>query len=863
MRNPLRKRIGRELLREWKKYLALSLLLVLSIGFVSGMFVANDSMESSALEAYEKYAIEDGHFELKDKATDFLLDAFVSRGITIYPQFYKDLEEDYNLDGVKDAKIRVFQMRESVNRACLMDGRFPETADEIVIDRMHADNQNIKVGDVIRLSGAEKTVTGLVAFADYSTLYENNSDVMFDALTFDIAAMTAEGYASLDGEQTWQYAFVYNDRPKDVKAQKERSDTLAEQLAVLAATGGMLDRADEADALKADIDNWKAYLEDVAARADALQARRDALQARVSAMTPEALYASAAEITAETDALVQEANALEAESDQIEDAKNHLEALEPYEEHQNELTDYVPEYANQAIHFAPEDMGSDKAMGEVLLIVLVVVLAFIFALTESSTITEEAAVIGTLRASGYTRSELLRHYLAVPAIITLVSAVIGNVLGYSVFKNVVVSMYYHSYSLPTYQTRWNGDAFIKTTLYPMALMLAVNLLVIARKLRFTPLQFLRRDLSASKRKRALKLPNWRFLRRFRMRILLQNGAAYLTLFLGIFFVMVLLAFSIGMPATLKNYQDNAAQYVLADYQYLLRSTEQEDGEPLQTSEPTAERFSISGLKTVDGVHIGEDVTVYGSMENSRYFTIPDDLAEGQCIASADYMEKFGLQIGQTVLLKERYTEKTHEFTIAGSCDLPGTIAIVLPNEAFNRAFDLDSGSFTGFLASHEITDLPSDQIASVITVDDALKMAKQLDHSIGSYMDYFAIICMAAAVLLIFLLTKLIIERSAVSISMVKVLGYTNREISALYIRITTIVVVLSSIASAFLAVAAVKELWKAIMYDMSGWFSFYSGAEELIKITLMVVVSYLLVALLDLRRIRKIPLTEALKNAE
>ncbi len=73
MKNPLRKRIPRELAAEWKKYLSLFLLMMLTIGFVAGMFVANDSMELAAAEAFEKYDIEDGHFTLAEEAADSLV----------------------------------------------------------------------------------------------------------------------------------------------------------------------------------------------------------------------------------------------------------------------------------------------------------------------------------------------------------------------------------------------------------------------------------------------------------------------------------------------------------------------------------------------------------------------------------------------------------------------------------------------------------------------------------------------------------------------------------------------------------------------------------------------------------------------
>ena len=102
-------------------------------------------------------------------------------------------------------------------------------------------------------------------------------------------------------------------------------------------------------------------------------------------------------------------------------------------------------------------MGSDKAMMIVLLYIVIVIMAFVFGITISNTIRKEAGVIGTLRASGYTKGKLIRHYMTLPVIITLFGALIGNILGYTVMKNVCASMYYGSYSLP-----WNFSPFSLT-----------------------------------------------------------------------------------------------------------------------------------------------------------------------------------------------------------------------------------------------------------------------------------------------------------------------------------------------------------------------------------------------------------------
>ena len=105
------------------------------------------------------------------------------------------------------------------------------------------------------------------------------------------------------------------------------------------------------------------------------------------------------------------------------------------------VDDYLPRYLNQGVTFSIDDIGGDEAGTMVMCYMMIAVIAFIFAVTISNTIVSEAGVIGTLRASGYTKGELVRHYMAVPIIVTLISAVVGNIIGYTVLKDFCVNLY--------------------------------------------------------------------------------------------------------------------------------------------------------------------------------------------------------------------------------------------------------------------------------------------------------------------------------------------------------------------------------------------------------------------------------------
>ncbi len=121
--------------------------------------------------------------------------------------------------------MRVFQPRETVNKICLMEGTMPKKKNQVAIDRMHADNNNWKIGDKITLDGKEYDICGLVALSDYSALYSDNNDFMFDAVKFGVAVMSKEGYETLsEDKEHFQYDWVYADKPQTEKEKNDKAE---------------------------------------------------------------------------------------------------------------------------------------------------------------------------------------------------------------------------------------------------------------------------------------------------------------------------------------------------------------------------------------------------------------------------------------------------------------------------------------------------------------------------------------------------------------------------------------------------------------------------------------------------------------
>ena len=756
MKNPLNKRIGRELKSELGKYVVIFLFFTLAVGLISGFLVAGNSMKAAYDESFERYNIEDGHFRLgKEIDSDMINRLEEEEGITVYENFYVEISVFEN------HTWRIYKNRSEVDKICLMDGSMPENDREIAVDRLYAENNDISIGDIVEINDEDWTVCGFIAMSDYSALFKENTDSMFDANKFNVAVVTDEDFDFLAEDKLfYNYAWKYNDDTLGTNEKYEKGNELLE--------------------------------------------------------------------TIYTYSLIQE----------------------------NSIEDFVKQEDNQAINFTGDDMGADKSFLTTLMYIVTVIFAFVLAVSTSDTIDKEAMAVGTLRASGYKKSELITHYMVLPVTVTVVAAILGNIAGYTFMKYVCAAMYYGSYSLTSYVTLWNTDAFIKTTVIPLVIMFVVNYLVLWKKLSLSPLRLIRRDLTKRKKKRAVRLPDIKFLSRFRMRIIFSNVSAYIVLFAGILFANLLLLCGLMLMPVLENHKESVIDNMFCRYQYILNTQ-------TDTEEETAEKYAVNALDYESGKRT-EEISVYGINSDSDYIkNLSFDERENVYVTDG-YMKKYNLEVGDTIRLSEKYGDKVYEFKITGSYYYPAALAVFMDIDYFNEVFGNDEDYYNGYLSNVELTDIDEGYVVNVVTESVLVVISDQLIDSMGGLIYLFAVFAVIIFVMLIYLLSKLVIEKNANSISMVKILGYNDREINKLYNNATMIVVFVSMIVTIPIAYLLIREILFQIMFSsINGWLDMNVDFSIYIIMFLLGIISYMAVNIIQVRKIKKIPMEEALKNNE
>ena len=915
MKNPLNKRLPRELAKDATKYAAIFILMVLLISVCSGMRVSNESLKTAYHESYDKYALEDGHITFDKPLPDEIRKVLEEKAsMKLYDDAYFDEE------AASGAVVRVYRQNGEVNKPCLLDGKLPESDSEIAVDRLFLKNNDMKIGDILTINKKTLEIVGIIALPNYSTLFEKNTDSMFDSKNFTVSVMTESGFNAVNSKKIkYNYAWIYDSAPADDYEAAERSEkfldvvkdelTEYDEAIVETQVEALTDKLERAGKEYGELykkrfeekiaevsENAKKGAEEYAQILMTTGAKpskselsvgvddftfsliEKTVSAMLSGETPEmptekefiSQYKNGVKKPNKSELSVELSDFLfgiveKAAEAELDGTDYEMPTDEEFEDEIDKkdiiaVDDYIPRYLNQAVTFSIEDIGRDESSVMVMCYIMIALIAFIFAVTISNTITEEAGVIGTLRASGYTKAELVRHFMVLPVIVTLLAAIIGNVLGYTVLKDYCVELYLSSYSLTDYEVVPDVSAFILSTVVPILLMLLINLFVLTKKLRLSPLKFLRHDLRKNRNKKAMRLnTKIPFRTRFSLRIFFTNLPGYIVMIVGIMFGSILIAFGDMFPRMLEDYSETVTRDMISDYQYVLYDCE----EASAVTDSAAEKYAVESFDYTKQGYLTDSVSVYGISGESKY--IDAEIPQGKVLVSTGMNVKFGLGEGDEIKLDEKYKrDSSYTLEIAGVYSYESSLAVFMNIDDFNRTFGKSESYFTGYFSDKPLLELTDDDVAKVLTESDYTKLSTQLTISMGGMIGLFKWFGALFFIIVVYVLCKQVIERNFRSIAMTKILGFRNGEIAGLYIASTTIAVLVGLGISVPFIDAAMKLIFNSYLYTvMTGYIPVSINPATYVAMVLTGLACYIVVALLQMRKVAKVSKSEALKNVE
>lgn len=748
MRNPLYKRIPRDLKRNSLKYIGMVIILICTISIGSSFQATLNGATEYIERIKDENFQEDGFFEVDAPMEEEIIVQLEEDGLWVEENFYVT---EHNF--TDSSKVLLFNERDAMDLPELFSGSMPQKENEIAIDHVFARNREIEIGDSISLLGKEYQVCGTVSLPDYSSLFMNNTDLMMNTNHFCVSVLTKEGFEKQEEAAiTYRYSYRYTDRDLSKKEKLAREEETVKYL----------------------------------------------LQSGV--------------------------------------VVNNMLSREK----------------NQSISFLETDLGTDGPFMTVFVYLLIAMIAFIFAVLTNNTIESESVIIGTLRALGFKKKEIIWHYLQPTLIVAVVGSVLGNLIGYTLMIQPFIDIYYTTYSIGPLDIQFDPGTFLITTILPVVIMLCINSFSLANKLSLSPLKFLRRELKKGRDRKSVKLPNFRFISRFRLRVIIQNRGSYIMLFLGIFLASFLLMFGIGLEPLLDHYTDEIDKSLPYNYQYILKApVDEADGEKLLVYE--MDTWFALGRKDME-------ISFYGIDEDGDYFK--DAYVDSDIAVSSALANKMNLQVGDTMEFKDKAKEKEYTFTIDKIYSYDATMTVFMKRAELAKLMDVDASAYNCIVSDKKL-DLDVAYIAKTISREDLLGASSQMMDSFESIIQFIYIFSVVVYLVIIYIMTRVVIEKNTIPISYMKVFGYQAKEIRKLYLTATTTVVFTSLIVCIPLEVWLFKKVLIFLSSLIDGYIAFYLPTRVYLEIVVIGVVAYLFINALHVSSVKKIPMTEALKNRE
>lgn len=923
MQKILRKRILRDLRENVFRYLALDFLIILGMYMIISLVGAADTIMIGTADAAKESRVEDGQFSLFVPLTDKEKSALEDDGITLESHFYLDYSMKYDSMELNskenDSVLRVFSERNEIDLPQADFGRMPQKSGEIFLEKRYSEEHGISVDDEILVGGHYFLVCGIGILPDYETPYRNLSDSAVDSSLFGVGFLTDGDYDRLKKEkksirsEEYVYAYLLNGKltQEELRGKLQELDVDAENIddgyfqEYWERTGGKLDDFKEAlDKLSGGAEELKDGLDELDGSSDKLtdgaseifdaylaDASESLSEFGVSELTRQNYKKVLERLIAGCDNAVIRLS-LKSALEQLEELAAFDKGMTKYAkgvskaaEGSGELSDGVSEFSGETEEFldkhydvelskltqfikaedntriggAADDKFIDKAAGLVAGVIVLILFAYVISVFVVHSIEQESGVIGTLYAMGVKRNELLCHYLTLPVLITLIGGVIGTVLGYSDF-GVKAQMQdsYGYFSIPALAVIYEPYLLIYGIIMPPVVAVLTNFLVIRKKLERPALSLIRNE-QKNGRTQNIQLNRGSFVHIFQIRQLLRERRTALTVFFGMFISLLVVMLSLNCYVLCEHIKTENSEDTRFAYMYTCKYPEKEVPEGGEAA------YGVTLKKEVLGYNL--DVTLLGIDRDNPYFDIVKDgdklfCGKNKVQISSSMAQKYHLKTGDDLVLRDEENDRNYAFTIEGIVQYSTSFFAFMDIDSMRELMGEDEDYYNIVFADHAL-DIDSGRLYASTSKEEIEKNASVF---VGMMMPMVFSLTTASAlifVVVMYLMMKVMIDRSAMSISLMKVFGYRKKEVRKLYLNGNLLIVVSSALLGIPLSKVIMDSMYPYLVSNIACGINLTFSWKMYMGILGAIVILYFIINQILMRRVNKILPAEVLKNRE
>lgn len=407
---------------------------------------------------------------------------------------------------------------------------------------------------------------------------------------------------------------------------------------------------------------------------------------------------------------------------------------------------------------------------------------YMMAIFTKNHIEKESVIIGTLYSLGYSKKEILRHYLAIPLILSIISSIVGTVIGVVLIPLLIENTTTY-YSLPEVPAVLQPYLLFIGLVVPTCIIATINILVLNRKLNVEPLKLLKKSYGESKASKS-EFGKLGFIATFRLRQLFREIGGNITMMCGLTIAILMMTLAFALNGSFEAYIEEVDKDIHYEYQYIMNYPMKIEQKP-----ETGTIGYTETLTTPDPVMDSDvDIVVQGISGDNPYFPFASDLTnkevnhnEHTAYVSSSAMIKFGWNEGADVFLKNTLTDKSYLFKVEKVVDYSGGLYLFMDIDYMRKVFGEDK-NYINTLFSEEPLDIEQGRLETIITRSDLQESALRLYEGIEIVIDLVVFVSVILFVIVMYLLMKMMTGKATFSISLLKVMGYKEREVRKIYL---------------------------------------------------------------------------------
>ncbi|GAA0346396.1 FtsX-like permease family protein [Bacillus carboniphilus] len=485
----------------------------------------------------------------------------------------------------------------------------------------------------------------------------------------------------------------------------------------------------------------------------------------------------------------------------------------------------------------------------------------------------ERKQIGTLKALGYQRFELLKAYISLPLLVGLLGTILGSLLGW-VLSSPLQTLYTDFYHIPTFTSVGSVFSFVLAILVPVLLLLVISGIAIFRKVSSDPLTLMKGEQSGHQINQKVRGQSFiskfsNYQTKYRVRAMLRSKSRMFYMLIGSIFSSVTLIFGFlnmnSIDVLFTETFQNVNQYNYGVY-YKGLQTEEVDGDPFTLIQSEIDTITVGGQeKEISGPSVSlygvdSDVTLVNLEEANLEGNIKKALEEGVIINQV-ISYSHNLEIGDQISLISATNGDTHTFTVQGIVEAYTGATIYASRHTVNEFAGFPAKSYTGAWTLNE----PNDQ-SEIFMLEDKAKIVDSFESLIGPSRYSILItagIAITIGVLIMSLLTNMILEENTYTISMLKVLGYEDKTIAKMVLNLYTTVVLVGYIISIPISLLAMNEVVRYLASETSFALPVKLQPIWIMIGLLIILLTYQLSLFVSKRKLRKVSLQEVMKHQD